>query len=339
LLVTFPSVPKSLSRLLSVVLLLCVATLGAFAWWATRPLALHGNPVEFRLLNGTSVRAAVRQLNEAGVELSPTLAIWGVRLSGAQTAIKAGSYAVHQGVTPYELFLKLTRGDVSQVEVNLPAGWSFRQWRNRLDAQPNLEHLTAGLADEAVMERLGAPGGSPEGLFFPDTYLSDKHSSDLELLERAYRAMNERIRQEWEGRASNLPYQSAYQALVMASLIEKETGRAADRPLVAAVFVNRLRRGMLLQTDPSVIYGLGTRFDGNLRKVDMLTDTPYNTYTRGGLPPTPIAMPSLASLQAALHPAGSEVLYFVARGDGSSQFSRTLSEHNLAVDRYQRGGH
>nr|MBP6707954.1 endolytic transglycosylase MltG [Accumulibacter sp.] len=210
--------------------------------------------------------------------------------------------------------------------------------RARLDGHPDRRHETAGLPEAEIMRRLGAPGRPAEGGFFPDTYLFAKRSSDLELLARAQRAMQRHLAREWPARAAGLPYREPYQALILASIIEKETGRDADRSLVAAVFVNRLRRGMPLQTDPSVIYGLGEKFDGNLRKRDLLADTPYNTYTRRGLPPTPIAMPGLAALQAALHPAPSEALYFVARGDGSSEFSRTLAEHNQAVTRYQKGG-
>jgi UPF0755 protein len=188
------------------------------------------------------------------------------------------------------------------------------------------------------MAQLGAAGRNPEGLFFPDTYLFGKGASDLDILRRAYKAMDRQLQAVWQQRAPDLPYRSPYEALIMASVIEKETGQAGDRALIGGVFVNRLRIGMMLQTDPSVIYGLGKKFDGNLRKKDLLADTPHNTYTRTGLPPTPIAMPGQASLQAALNPAKTPALYFVARGDGSSEFSRTLAEHERAVAKYQRGG-
>ena len=199
-------------------------------------------------------------------------------------------------------------------------------------------HETRGLTEAEIIDRLGLQAARLDGWLFSDTYLFDKQSSDLELLARALRSMQGKVASEWTGRAEGLPYKTPHDALVMASIVEKETGREADRTLVAAVFVNRLRKGMLLQTDPTVIYGLGDAFDGNLRKRDLQTDTPYNTYKRPGLPPTPIAMPGLASLRAALHPAASEALYFVARGDGSSEFSRTLDEHNRAVNKFQRGG-
>lgn len=283
------------------------------------------------------MRSAITQMQEAGIEVQPTVLAWLARLNRAETGIKAGSYSVKQGVTPLQLLGKLTRGEVTQGELTLVEGWSFRQWRQRMDKHPDLRHETTALSEAQIAERLGQNIAQLDGWLFPDTYLFDKQSSDLDLLARALRAMQRKLDSEWGQRDQGLPYKTPLEALVMASIIEKETGQAADRAMVAAVFVNRLRKGMLLQTDPTVIYGLGENFDGNLRKRDLQADTPYNTYTRSGLPPTPIAMPGLASLQAALHPAASDVLYFVARGDGSSEFSRTLDEHNRAVNRYQRG--
>jgi UPF0755 protein len=218
----------------------------------------------------------------------------------------------------------------------LVEGKTFHQFREVLDADSNVHHDSTGLTDADLLVRIGATEVHPEGLFFPDTYLFAKQSSDLDVLRRAYRAMQRRLASEWENRDPSVPYENIYQALIMASIVEKETGRAADRPMVAAVFTNRIERGMPLQTDPTVIYGLGDSFDGNLRKRDLITDNAYNTYTRGGLPPTPIAMPGLASIQAVMHPPPTDKLYFVARGDGSSVFSRTLEEHNRAVARYQK---
>jgi UPF0755 protein len=245
---------------------------------------------------------------------------------------------VSRGLTPEQLLSKLARGDVTQGELTLVEGWTFRQWRARMDQHPDLQHHTSGLSEADLAARLGIEGERIEGWLFPDTYLFDKQSSDLELLTRAHRAMKNKLDAAWLERAADLPYKTPYDALIMASIVEKETGRHSDRPLVASVFVNRLRKDMLLQTDPTVIYGLGDAFDGNLRKRDLQGFTPYNTYLRRGLPPSPIAMPGQASLQAALHPATNEVLYFVARGDGSSEFSRTLEEHNKAVNKYQKGG-
>ncbi|MBX9694986.1 MAG: endolytic transglycosylase MltG, partial [Cyanobacteria bacterium] len=227
-----------------------------------------------------------------------------------------------------------------QAEIVFVEGKTFRQIRSLLDSHPDVRHDSAGLSDGDILVRIGASEPHPEGLFFPDTYLFAKQSSDLDILRRAYRAMQARLAAEWNSRDPSVPYAGPYEALIMASIVEKETGQPADRLKVAAVFVNRLKKGMLLQTDPTVIYGMGERFDGNIRKYDLTTDTPYNTYTRTGLPPTPIALPGQASIQAALHPPASDLYYFVARGDGSSEFSRNLDEHNRAVAKYQkrRGG-
>ncbi len=230
------------------------------------------------------------------------------------------------------------RGDVAQAEVRLIEGWTFAQIRAALNASADLRHHSAELDDAQILVQLDVPEEQPEGLFFPDTYLFAKGSSDMAVLRRAYRAMQRHLKAEWEARNASLPYRTPYEALIMASIIEKETGLAAERDMIAGVLVNRLRIGMRLQTDPTVIYGLGDAFDGNLKKKHLLEDGPYNTYTRAGLPPTPIAMPGLASLKSALHPAKTESLYYVSRGDGSSHFSRNIDEHNRAVSKYQRGG-
>lgn len=328
-----------LLRNLLLLLVLAALTLAAGGYgWATAPLSLRSVPVDFRIPAGSGLRAAARLIADAGVNCPPFLLVLLAKVAGAESTIKAGSYSVNPGTTPWDLLGKLTRGQVTQGETTLVEGWTLRQWRDRLDAHPDLRHETRGLSEAELLKLIGGEGNSAEGLFFPDTYLFDKQSSDVELLARAHRAMQRKLAAEWPRRSSGLPYGDAYQALIMASIIEKETGRVADRPMIAAVFINRLRSGMLLQTDPAVIYGMGANFDGNLRKRDLLSDSPYNTYLRPGLPPTPIAMPGLASIQAALHPADSRALYFVARGDGSSQFSHSLEEHNQAVNRYQRGG-
>ena len=329
---------RTLLKILLFTGVLLAALGGAAFWWIQAPIETREPTVDFRIVPGSSLRAAAAQMREAGIAINPDLLALLARWQGVATAIKAGSYSVKRGVTPEQLLAKLARGDMTQGELALIEGWTFRQWRARLDQHPDLRHETVGLAEEEIAARLGIAGEPLEGWLFPDTYLFDKQSSDLELLARARRAMQKRLDASWPERAAGLPYRTPYDALIMASIVEKETGRGSDRPLVAAVFVNRLRLGMPLQTDPTVIYGLGERFDGNLRRRDLQGDTPYNTYLRGGLPPTPIAMPGMASIQAALHPADSDALYFVARGDGSSQFSRTLDEHNKAVNKYQRGG-
>ena len=329
---------RFLSKLFSVVLLLLAGLAGGVWWWANQPLTLKTSPLDFRVTVGSSLRSAIAQMREAGINVDPTFLAALARFNRSDTAIKAGSYAVSEGVTPVQLLDKLLKGKVTQGELTLVEGWTFRQWRARMDNHPDLKHDLRGLSEAQILERMGLTAASLEGLLFPDTYLFDKQSSDLELLARANRAMRRKLDKEWAQRAEGLPYKTPDEALIMASIVEKETGRESDRSLVAAVFVNRLRKGMLLQTDPTVIYGLGEAFDGNLRRRDLLADTPYNTYSRRGLPPTPIAMPGQASIHAALNPAQSDALYFVARGDGSSHFSQTLDEHNNAVNRYQRGG-
>jgi len=268
----------------------------------------------------------------------PELFVVMARLLGEARNIKAGNYEIEAPLTPYRLLARITQGDVTLVSITFPEGWTFRQMRQILDGHLAIKHETLGLQDADILQRLSLQESSPEGLFFPDTYHFANGSSDLLILRRAHRLMQSHLKAQWAGRAPDLPIATPYEALILASIVEKETGRPEDRPLVAAVFVNRLRRGMLLQADPTVIYGAGEGFDGNLRKRDLTTDTPYNTYRRAGLPPTPIAMPGLAAITATLNPPRSDVLYFVAKGDGSSQFSRTLGEHERAVTKYQRSG-
>ncbi len=329
---------KLLRNLFLLALLIAAAMAGTLYWLANKPLQLATSPLDFTVAAGSSLRTAAQQVVDSGVDMPPQLLVILGRLYRVEAQIKAGSYEIVSGITPLELLRKLTRGDVTQREIAFIEGWTFRQMRERLDAHPDLRHDSKGLSEAEILSRIGAAGTRAEGLFFPDTYLFARNTSDLDVLARAHRMMQRHLEREWAQRAPGLPYKSIDQALIMASIVEKETGRESDRPMIASVFVNRLRTGMLLQTDPTVIYGLGESFDGNLRKRDLLADTPYNTYTRPGLPPTPIAMPGLASLRAALNPAKSDALYFVARGDGSSQFSRTLDEHNQAVTRYQLKG-
>lgn len=323
-------------RLCALVLMVAVLTAGGLAWFAQSPVGLRQSPLDFTIEPGSSMRQVARQMVDSGIDVEPFLLVTLSRLTRQANAIKAGSYEIERGVTPRQLLDKLSRGDTTQGDVALIEGWSFRQFRAALDRHPDLRHDSAGLSDAEVLERIGASARHPEGLFFPDTYLFARQSSDLDVLRRAYRNQQRVLQREWEKRAEGLPYKDPYEALIMASIVEKETGLAADRPLVASVFVNRLRAGMLLQTDPTVIYGLGTAFDGNLRKRDLLADSAYNTYLRLGLPPTPISMPGVAAMRAALNPQSTDYLYFVARGDGSSAFSRSLDEHNRAVARYIR---
>lgn len=325
-------------RLVALLLIVVIGLAASFVWWSQEPIALTEETLEFRIQPGSGLRAAVRQMNEAGVPVDADLFILLARWQGKSGAIKTGTYSTTSGETPASLLEKLASGRVTQASITLVEGWTFRQFRARIDAHPALRHDTAGLSEAQIIARLGLRFNSLEGRLFPDTYLFDKESSDLEVIARAVSSMQARLDETWAQRPPGLPYKTPDEVLIMASIIEKETGREEDRTMVAAVFVNRLRIGMRLQTDPTVIYGLGESFNGNLRKIHLQTDTPYNTYTRSGLPPTPIAMPGLASLRAAVAPASSNAMYFVARGDGSSQFSQTLDEHNRAVNRYQRGG-
>ncbi len=327
---------RTFKLILLLLILAFVAVIAGAGWLTVRHLPMHGAPTAFSVPPGASLRAAAQVIEAAGIDLPAwQLELLG-RLLGRSSKIKAGSYEAEQGLTALALLDKLTRGDVTQGELVLVEGRNFRQFRTALNEHPDLLHDSLKLSDTEILARLGARESHAEGLFFPDTYLFNKGSSDFDVLRRAYAAMQPRLAATWAGRDSSLPLKTPYDLLILASIVEKETGLPADRPQVAAVFVNRLRRGMLLQTDPTVIYGLGERFGGTLRKVDLHTDTPWNTYTRPGLPPTPIAMPGLASLQAAAKPPASDMLYFVARGDGSSAFSTSLDAHNTAVARYQR---
>ena len=320
-------------------LVICaVLALGAgAAWWLHAPLDLPRDSVDLSIEPGTSPRGVARDVAEAGVRVDPRLLYAWFRVSGQDRQIRAGSYEITQGTTPRTLLQKLVRGDEALRSVTLVEGWNFRQMRAALASAEQLKPDTVGMDNAAIMAALGRPGVHPEGRFFPDSYTYSKGSSDLAMMRRALLAMDKKIDAAWAQRQSDTPLKTAEEALILASIIEKETGRASDRPMVAGVFANRLRIGMLLQTDPTVIYGLGESFDGNLRKRDLQTDTPWNTYTRAGLPPTPIAMPGKAALLAAVQPAPTRALYFVAKGDGTSHFSPSLDEHNRAVNQYIRG--
>lgn len=329
---------KWLLRALLAVMLIAGLAAGAAWQWLRSPLGLAAPSVELSIEPGTNPAEVARAWVAAGVQTDARWLYQWFRWSGLAKQIRAGSYEVHAGVTPRDLLDKMVRGDQVLEQLRLIEGWNWRQVRAALAAAPALQGKVAAMSDAQVMSALGEPGVAPEGRFFPDTYAYSRGVSDLTVLKRAHAAMRQRLATAWNQRAPGLPLKSPEEALILASIVEKETGAAADRGKVAAVFINRLRIGMPLQTDPTVIYGLGEAFDGNLRKRDLLADTPFNTYTRGGLPPTPIAMAGAASLQAALHPAPTKALYFVARGDGSSEFSDDLAAHNRAVNKYQRGG-
>lgn len=316
---------------------------GAAWWWLHEPMALRLSPgrqvVDLEIEPGISARGVATAVVAAGAEVPALLLQAWFQLSGQSRLIKAGSYELIPGTTPRRLLRMLVRGEEALKSVTLVEGWTFAQIRSALQKADQLAPDTLGLTPEIIMEKLGRTGLHPEGRFFPDSYTYAKGSSDLAVLKRAAQAMDKRLAAAWALRSPDTPLKSPDEALILASIIEKETGKPADRAQIGGVFSNRLRIGMPLQTDPTVIYGMGEKFDGNLRKRDLQLDTPYNTYTRMGLPPTPIAMPGKAALLAAVQPAPTQALYFVSRNDGSgaSQFSASLDEHNRAVNQYQRG--
>ena len=324
-----------IKRLLLLMAVLVLVAVGGLAWYATRPLPIE-TPRTVNVLPGTHLRGLSTMLEREGI-VGNADAFWLLgRVLGKGGKLKVGVYRLDRPLTPLELYAKIERGEVAQAVVQFIEGKTLRDVRQVLAAQPLLKNDSAQLSDAELARAIGAEFDHAEGLLFPDTYFYAPHTSDIDLLKRAYRTQQQKLMAAWETRAPGLPYRTPYEALIMASIIEKETGAAFERPQIAGVFVNRMRRGMRLQTDPTVIYGLGERFDGNLRKVDLQRDTPYNTYTRHGLPPTPIAMPGEAAIQAALNPAKTDALYFCARGDGTHVFSSTLEAHNRAVNRYQR---
>jgi UPF0755 protein len=320
--------------LLAVVLSLAVAA-GA-AWWVQQPLAMQSPSIELSIETGTTPKEVAKAWVDAGVQTSPQWLYWWFRVSGKSRQIKAGSYELQRGASAKDLLGMMVQGDERLSVVKLIEGWTFKRFRQELAQADGLKPASANMSDEQIMASLDMPGIPAEGQFFPDTYAYTKGSTDLAVMRRALHAMQRHLTSAWAFKADASPLKQPQDLLILASIVEKETGRESDRPMIAGVFVNRLRIGMPLQTDPSVIYGLGDAFDGNLRKVHLQTDTPFNTYTRKGLPPTPIAMPGKAALMAAAQPAQTHALYFVAKGDGSSAFSATLNEHNRAVNQYQR---
>jgi UPF0755 protein len=300
------------------------------------PIAALTQPQSYEIPKGTSFAMLARDLGNRGWIESPRLLVAWARLTGQGKNLKAGEYEVLPGMSPQALVDLFTSGRVLLHSITFIEGSTFDDMRQALARHPDVKQELQGATDAEVMRRLGAPDRHPEGLFFPDTYRFPKGTTDLDVMRLAYDRMQRELEAAWASRAPDLPLASAYEALILASIIEKETARESERPKIGGVFVERLRRQMRLQTDPTVIYGLDDSYDGNLRRADLQRDTPYNTYTRAGLPPTPIALPGLAALQAAVHPDVTGALFFVATGlgDGSHYFSRTLAEHDAAVARY-----
>ncbi|MBJ7308797.1 endolytic transglycosylase MltG [Rugamonas sp. CCM 8940] len=317
-------------------MIVAVAAGGYFAYWAMDPITTEEPAIEFAITPGSGAHAAGQQIAEAGVPIEPLLFNLLARLTAKSGKLKAGAYELKPGTTPLRLIEQLVRGEFAQESLTIIEGWTFRQMRQAMAAHKGLKHDTVALSDKELMARITSEYKLPEGLFFPDTYLFAKGASDLQIFRQAHSMLINRLNEAWAKRDPALPYKTPYEALVMASIVEKETGQKSERGMIAGVFVNRLKLGMLLQTDPTVIYGMGARYEGKIRKRDLETDTPYNTYTRSGLPPTPIALPGVQSLTAALAPAKTPALYFVSRGNGTSQFSDNLTDHNRAVNQFQR---
>ena len=323
---------------IAAVLTLVAGAMAAAAWWSlAQPLALPTSPFVFDVKPGATLKAVARELTAAKVLPTEWPLVALARVRAVDRGIKAGNYEIETGITLPGLLERLTQGDVTELSLTIVEGSTFGELRAALAADSGIAAHARSLSDAEVMAKIGAAGTAPEGWFFPDTYFFAAGSSDLALLARAHRLMRSRLDAAWAKRATDLPLKDPYEALILASIVEKESGRPADRPVIASVFLNRLRAGMRLQTDPTVIYGMGKRFDGNLRKRDLESDTPYNTYTRDGLPPTPIALPGQASIDAVTNPPSTPYFYFVARGDGTSEFSTNLADHNRAVAKFQLG--
>ena len=292
----------------------------------------------FLIKPGSNIKSIAQALTLQNTIEDPWLFILLAKLKGVETRVRAGEYRIEAGQTPDDLLDTFTRGSAVQYSFTVIEGWTFRQMLAALAEDPIIEQTLAGKTNDEIMTLLGYPGQHPEGLFFPDTYRFPKGTTDVDFLRRAHQVMQKHLEREWNQRDPDVPLASSYEALILASIIEKETAVEFERPLIGGVFTERLRRKMRLQTDPTIIYGLGEDFDGDIRFRDLRKDTPYNTYLRAGLTPTPIALPGLEAIRAAVNPAETKALYFVSKGDGTHHFSETLEEHNAAVVRYQLKG-
>jgi UPF0755 protein len=319
------------SRLLLIVLLLSSSWL---VWVVWVPVVLPSSPYNITVGPNRTLSQVVRSLQQEGIVRSRGVMVALARIQGTDRHIKAGLYRFNGTASMWDILQRFADGRPDEASVTVIEGWTFTQFRQIVDASPDVQHATQGMSNAQILEQIGVNAPAAEGLFFPSTYYFTPGSSDIDLYKRAYATMQHRLMLAWQARSAGLPLSSPYQLLTLASLIEKETARESDRPMVSAVFVNRLKKGMRLQTDPSVIYGMGEHYDGHIGKADLKRDTPYNTYTRDGLTPTPIALPGDAALLAAAHPAASDVLYFVASGEGGSYFSQTLEQHNGAVRKF-----
>lgn len=326
---------KKIRLLLWLVIICLIGFSGWMVYYAKAPLNIRPDAQDIVIQPNSSLKSIAKQLVNQGVLKSEWPFVLLARVLRKEPYLQAGDYTLNKNINPYQLLLSLNHGKSTQGSITFIEGKTFKQMRQRLTKNKAIKHTIHLLNDAEVMQIVGKGEPHAEGLFFPDTFYFDRSTLDTVILKRSYEIMQSKLMKTWGSRDPNLPYKSPYQALIMASIIEKETGQASERAMIAGVFVNRLRIGMRLQTDPTIIYGMGDDFNGNIRRKDLVKDTPYNTYTRNGLPPTPIAMPGLAAIQAALHPANTKALYFVGKGDGSHAFSNNLAEHNRAVVKYQ----
>jgi UPF0755 protein len=331
----FKLIKKILSWALLVLLIASVVLIVQFQRFQHKPISITDPESTFMIKSGSNIKSIAQQLSLEGVIEDPWLFILLAKLKGVETRVRAGEYRLLPEQSSVDLLELFTTGQSIQYSFTVIEGWTFRQMLKALKADPVLVDTFKDKSDAEIMSLLGYPEQHPEGMFFPDTYRFPKDTTDLNFLRRSYDLMQSHLQREWENRAPDLPLQSSYEALILASIIEKETAVGSERPMIASVFIRRLQKNMRLQTDPTVIYGLGETFDGDIRYRDLRNETPYNTYLHKGLTPTPIALPGVEAIHAALHPAQSEALYFVAKGDGTHQFSNNLDDHNKAVKKYQ----
>jgi UPF0755 protein len=303
-----------------------------------QPIKLQQTEIEFTIYSGNTIRQVAQRLSDAGYIEDPVMFIALARVHGENISIKAGEYLLKASHTPNDLMRLFSQGDSILYSFTIIEGWTFNQLLQALKSDPVLVKTLSQSDELSIMRQISDIYEHPEGLFLPDTYHFARGTTDLQFLIRAYKTMQQKLDRAWQTRDPDLPLKSPYEALILASIIEKETGAAFERPLIAGAFIQRLKKGMRLQTDPTIIYGLGTDFDGNIRYKDLRKDTPYNTYIHKGLTPTPIALPGIDAINAALHPADTKAIYFVSKGDGTHHFSNTLKEHNEAVSKYQLKG-
>ncbi len=319
-------------------IIIAVAAFAAYEFWRwqSSPVVMSEDKVDIRIPRGSSVKNVADILESKGIKTNPLIFTWYARYTGQAQQLKAGAYEVKKGQTGIDIITMIANGEVSRRSILFVEGWTYKQIRQAVAKHPDIQQTLANTDEATLMKSLGVPSEYPsmEGLLFPDTYVFAPGDSDIDILRQAYESGKKRLMAHWNSRSEGLPLKSPYEALILASIVEKETGHGEDRDRVAGVFVNRLKIKMPLQTDPTVIYGMGDKYQGRIRKVDLQTDTPWNTYTRNGLPPTPIASPGELALKATLHPEEHKFLYFVARGDGTSEFAENLAQHNRNVQQY-----